>query len=187
MTLIGEQEWGARVESSSMPQHMSDSSPAPSDPDLLWVESVTERLLGSGSPRPWERAFFGEQDDPPGQADAPEGAGKESDAGAAGSRPGVPMSEADADWASEQPTGRDLAGRRVLDLTPAEAEQDLDAAALRLALRSHDNELAEVVVALLAERTRDRARLAQLRAVLEALVDRGDAQQTALLARLLAR
>jgi hypothetical protein len=30
-------------------------------PDLLWVESVTERLLGSSEPPTWERASIGEQ------------------------------------------------------------------------------------------------------------------------------
>ena len=31
------------------------------NPDLLWVESVTERLLGNSEPPTWERAPIGEQ------------------------------------------------------------------------------------------------------------------------------
>jgi hypothetical protein len=40
------------------------------DRDLLWVESVSERLLGTSAPRAWERAFF-QTDDEDDRLDAP--------------------------------------------------------------------------------------------------------------------
>ena len=40
------------------------------DRDLLWVESVSERLLGTSAPRAWERAFF-QTDDEDDRLDTP--------------------------------------------------------------------------------------------------------------------
>src|ERR1700710_1838032 len=42
------------------PERLHDSGPRPErrDRELLWVESVSERLLGGQAPRPWERVYF---------------------------------------------------------------------------------------------------------------------------------
>lgn len=40
-------------------------SERPADRELLWVESVSERLLGGQPARPWERVYFDREDEPP--------------------------------------------------------------------------------------------------------------------------
>lgn len=106
------------------------------DRDLLWVESVSERLLGSAAPRAWERAFFRPEESepavakperPPVAASPPAPASPPSPAPAAPAftSPPVPtyFAEGDADWrhdlAPEFPDDLDAG-----DVPGAEAEAE---------------------------------------------------------------
>jgi Spy/CpxP family protein refolding chaperone len=168
-------------------------------PDLLWVESVSERLLGAGAPtRPWEQAYFAADEDVDGaSAAAPNARSMEPAAAGASSR------SATTGHVPPSLVGRTAEGRPLLDLTIEEqqqiraamasaenelsAPQSLDVAgrALRLALSDPELPLSGAVLSLLAERAYDRARLQRLQTAVDVLIEQVPAAQAALLQQLL--
>jgi hypothetical protein len=179
------------------------------DRDLLWVESVSERLLGHSAPRAWERAFFRPE------TSAEDGSSVTED------RVSAYFAEGDADWRqdlepefSKDDLDDDQVGEvaepgpapqrepdLVIDLTqpvrpqppePPPAPGRIDDEILRLALASGDTVLATAVLLLLEDRSRDRQRLATLETALRALIEQvdridGPDPELAVTARLLRR
>lgn len=168
-------------------QDLIEDTPAEQVPDLLWVESVSERLLGGAAgPRPWEETFFAPDEDV--RHARPAAPSRDDLAGRPG--PNRPVSEGDGDWTHEPAPGdpvvrRTPQGRTVLDLTAPGEPGDTGDRALRLALRDPDHPLSNVVLALLADRAEDRARQQRLRSAVEALLAQAPPAQAALLRRLL--
>jgi hypothetical protein len=156
---------------------------------LLWVESVSERLLGVQEPRPWERVYF----DPDAVHNTAESA-----AGDEASGNEVPSNEAPNDEANDHPIipGEDPSvtiptttaeghfspgsqpreapsAPRVLDLTGSAATPRIEATdddILHAALVSGNAGLAGAVVELLDGRARDQARIASLERALRVLL-----------------
>jgi hypothetical protein len=231
------------------------------DRDLLWVESVSERLLGHAAPRAWERAFFrpeptGQPEYPGQRPEAPAALEPRPEAVRAESRPmstpryearpeAVPpldqqvapgpapttpefpvsppadlgpmpvpayFTEGDADWRHDlEPEfpddGEDDVAADVeepdlvIDLTEPLRPQPpevpslpvrIDDEMLRLALRSGDTVLANAVLILLEDRSRDRQHIATLETALRALIEQvdridGPDHELAVTARLLRR
>jgi hypothetical protein len=166
------------------------------DRELLWAASVSERMLGSGAPRPWERTYFGDDDRDEAdrdEADRDADGDRDADDPEAGGR--QPRDQDKRDWSARrrpvdesgpevthpepaqpqqqaQPTqAREQQAQAQPHATPAPVPQQPEQEVLGLALGARDPALAAAVLRLLAEQGADRARIATLQAALRAVLD----------------
>lgn len=170
--------------------HDGSGRPERRDRELLWVESVSERLLGGQAPRPWERVYFDrdadhapdadhvpdeadhvpDSDEAEAQSDDAEdgsasGSGEDSSVTSPTTYPTT--SEAAAGATTAEQTGEAPSTPQVLDLSVTAPSDD---EILSAALQSGDAALAGAVVDLLDSRARDKARVASLERALRVLL-----------------
>ena len=172
---------------------------SPQVPELLWVESVSERLIGASAPtRPWEKAYFAAGGD-----DEPLVPAAGAPLSAPPAAPGGDARSATSGHVPPSLIGRTAQGHPLLDLTIEEPGQirvaisdaenelaagqglDLAGRALRLAMGKPQDPLSAAVLGLLAERSYDRARLQRWQTAVEVLLEQVPAAQAALLHQLL--
>jgi hypothetical protein len=157
--------------------HDGGGRPERRDRELLWVESVSERLLGGQAPRPWERVYFDRDADQVPDSETAEAQSDDAEDGSAsgsGEDPSVTSpttypttSEAAPGVAPAEPPSSVQVQPRVLDLSATAPSDD---EILSAALQSGDAALAGAVVDLLDSRARDKARIVSLERALRVLL-----------------